>query len=84
MVRPTGDALQRSAHRGGEEPSHRGEGCAAPRCSSLGARSRSGCMGPSGGAEGTGVGPMAASLLRDPAGSCLPSSGRGGQRGWCS
>lgn len=31
MVRPTGDALQRSAHRGGEEPSHRGEGCAAPR-----------------------------------------------------
>lgn len=35
MVRPTGDALQRSAHRGGEEPSHRGEGCAAPRRAAL-------------------------------------------------
>lgn len=44
---------------------------------------RAGLRGPGRGRWAHG-GPMAASLLRDLAGSCLPSSGRGGQRGWCS
>lgn len=87
MVRPTGDALQRSAHRGGEEPSHRGEGCAAPRCSSLAARRRSGCMRPPGGAEGTGVGPVGSRgadgglASQGPGGKLPPEFGQGWAEG---